>query len=139
MKIPMTIRTLASELRYAEDKQRGLTHEIRDIPTLRRWEHWRLIHNEYPYDLAFEIHHMLVPVRPVPDFATLDAAQLAELLGIIQELQGHADYDLMMWNFPKRQTIRNHFHLHLCKYHPDRQHMHNEWDVNEKPVWEKVR
>ena len=33
---------------------------------IKRFEHWLIIENEFPYDAIAETHHMLVPKRELP-------------------------------------------------------------------------
>lgn len=81
--------------------------------TVQKFEYWRVIPNDFPYDRIADRHCMLVPKRHVADLGALSAEALAEYDEIEDKLEG---FDALLKNLPHDQSIPNHFHLHLIKY-----------------------
>lgn len=119
--LPMSLRTAESERYYQDQKLAGTLIPLADEPTIRAWTYWRIIENRFPYNVALAKHHLLLPIRAVPDRSDLKDEELAELVEIIALVA--SEYDFVMENFPKRRSILAHYHLHLGEYYPTRSDM----------------
>lgn len=117
----MSLRTADGERFYGQMKLSGKLIALADEPSLKEWSYWRLINNRFPYTVALRTHHLLLPIRVVPDRSELQAEELAELTEILSLVA--PEYDFVMENFPKRRSILTHYHLHLGEYHNDRSEM----------------
>lgn len=110
----VTLRTPQDEQYYLDQIKKGLTIPLSQEPAIFTFKFWRLIENKYPYTLTFKTHHMLLPNR---EFATLKQATKEELDDYDHILDAlSADYDCMIVNFPSKQSVKNHYHIHLLVY-----------------------
>lgn len=109
----VSLRTTRDELYYAKAKTKGKTKPLVEEDRLKEWKYWALIENEFPYSAAFKTHHMLIPKRVVAEKDLSDAEQ-TEMRDVLEELA--TDYDCVLVNFTRQQSIRHHFHLHLLEY-----------------------
>ena len=91
--LPMSLRTAAGELKYQDAKTAGNTVLLRDVKPILQWDHWILINNDYPYDMCFKTHHMLIPRRNFSKRSEMNLDELEEL-------------DLFIWPY-----IEAHYHL----------------------------
>lgn len=120
-KLPVSLRTHRDEASYLKAKRGGVDKSpLRKEHAIKAWQHWKLIHNEFPYSAAFKVHHMLVPYREVRQ-KDLNVSERRELDQIIKQLED--SYDCMLINFEKKQSIKRHFHIHLLAYKDDRRHL----------------
>lgn len=118
---PTSLRTLAAELRYQQAKKTGDTKPLELVDSIKQWDHWRLIKNDFPYDAAFRVHHMLLPKRAaVTSRFELNDAERKELDHIVKTLV-HPEYDMLFENSPHRQSVRSIYHLHLVIYKDNRE------------------
>jgi hypothetical protein len=109
-----TLRTEESELAYANSKEKkSLDQEDK----IREWDFWYLINNRFPYDTVAEVHHLLLPRSGRP-MRELHNNEWDNFYDIIDELGN--DYSVMMWNFPRQQSVKNLLHYHLVRYKRDR-------------------
>jgi len=118
--VPVSLRTLEDEINYGEKKQQGQRVPLHHEPTLRSWKLWRVIDNRFPYSGAFQTHHLLIPKRPVAT-NELNHEEKTELDEILQEVSG--SYDCYLVNFPSKQSVTNHYHVHLLKYKASREEL----------------
>ncbi len=117
-KLPVSLRKHCDEVKYFKDKQKGLAKKpLHKEKPIRQWQHWQIIHNKYPYSAVFKIHHLLVPKREVHQ-KELSSSESNELNVILQELNN--EYDCLLVNFEKKQSIKQHFHIHLLTYKDSR-------------------
>lgn len=79
-------------------------------PSLREFTYWRILKNDFPYDLVAKQHDMIVPKRHITeDFLTEE--EKAEFSSIKKaDIQ---DYDFILEPSTKGKSIPQHFHLHL--------------------------
>jgi len=79
--------------------------------TLADFSFWKVIPNNYPYDLIAETHNMLVPKRHITD-SELSVEEIEELKNIknSKELQHYQYFIEANNNF---KSIPQHYHLHL--------------------------
>lgn len=115
-KVPVSLRTFKDELRYEKTKQTRKNNSktvLQEETSIREWDKWKLIHNEFPYSSAFKTHHMLLPKRVVSQ-ENLTQQEKNDLEVILKELS--QSYDCQLINFSKKQSIKQHFHIHLLVY-----------------------
>ncbi len=124
MSLPTTLRSRDKELSYQRDKLEGRTKKLKDEPSLKEWQYWRLIDNRYHCDVAFQLGHMLIPKRVVKSHRELGTDEWSELYDIFDELEAEGFYDELGLNFVHRQSLPDHLHLHLRKFHDNRYEMH---------------
>lgn len=117
-----TLRRRTTEIAYREACRLKQLPGLQDEPSLREWEHWRLVNNRYPYDIAFKKHHMLVPKRLVGSRLELTSEEQAELSRIIEEYC-EPNYHLVFLNMGPTRSVLDMFHLHLASYWNTREEM----------------
>ena len=111
--IPVSLRTARDEIAYSKHKKHGQSVPLHQESAIKDWKYWKLIDNSFPYTVAFQLHHMLVPKRPVTA-EELTNSEKAEMASILEELSD--EYDCHLVNFPKKQSNRGHYHIHLLQY-----------------------
>lgn len=113
----MTLRSPETQARYdavlKEDTGRGL----HDVPAIRRFKYWKIIPNDFPYDLVFKTHDMLLPKRVVKERKQLTLAEVMEYEKIIEYIAPH--YDCVLENFGRNRSVVGHYHVHLMEYKND--------------------
>lgn len=119
--IPMSLRTKNSEIMYGIAKEKGTLVALHEEERLFDFEHWMIVANRFPYDIALRVHHLLLPKRQVPAQGDLNPEELVELSHIMEQVQHN--YDFVLSNFPRKQSIKTHFHLHLGVYYDNREEM----------------
>lgn len=119
--IPMSLRTKNSEIMYGIAKEKGTLVALHEEESLFDFEHWMIVANRFPYDIALRVHHLLLPKRQVPAQGDLNPEELVELSHIMEQVQHN--YDFVLSNFPRKQSIKTHFHLHLGVYYDNREEM----------------
>ena len=87
-------------------------------PAIKEWKHWRLIKNDFPYDVLARKHHLLTPKRLFAKEGEMTSGERKELTAIKNELSG--GYDTMLENFSEQRSFKNHYHLHLIVYKYDK-------------------
>jgi hypothetical protein len=117
LSLPVSLRTARDELTYLLAKKTGESKPLINEPRLKEWEHWALIPNKFPYSAAFKTHHLLIPKRQITE-VKLNMTERFELREILNELS--EIYDCHMTNFSKKQSILNHYHIHMLVYKDDR-------------------
>jgi len=110
----VSLRTAEGSKRYREYLKNETSESscsLCDKESIKDFQFWRLVENSFPYDQIAKTHHMLVPVRHVPeDGLTVD--ELAELK-MIKGVFINAAYDWIIEATYKNKSIPDHFHLHL--------------------------
>ena len=81
---------------------------------VKKYTHWVILKNRYPYDRLFEVSHMLAPIRHAATESDLTVAEISELRNI--KLGKILKYHMIVENIGKRSSIKNHFHLHLLRF-----------------------
>lgn len=112
--MPITLRKPETEARYEEhqrNKKPGDCYLCRAV-SLKEFEFWRLLPNEYPYDRIVKTHH-LISLRRHADENGLTVPEYNELYSIKHNLRN--DYDMLFENTLKRKSIREHFHIHAIE------------------------
>lgn len=118
--LPASLRTHAGERRYQMAKRVGDRRPLVDETRIKEWEYWALIENRFPYDMAFEVHHMLIPKRVVTE-DKLNENERKELQKVLAELSD--EYDSYLVNFTSKQTVLDHYHIHMLIWKTDRKEM----------------
>lgn len=118
--VPVSLRTIRDEMYYAKAKTSGKSKPLIEEDRLMEWKYWALIENEFPYSAAFKTHHMLIPKRVVDD-KNLSIDERIEMDAVLNGLS--EDYDCVLINFRKKQSIRDHFHMHLLCYKDKRKEL----------------
>lgn len=118
--LPMSARLAESEQAYQDAKISGGTMPLELEPSMKQWEHWRLIENRFPYDMIFKTHHMLLPKRAnVGHRWELNDAEKQELELILKDFV-YPGYHLWFENCPVRRSVLTLYHLHLGIYKDER-------------------
>lgn len=112
--IAVSLRKDLSEIKHSSNKRPAT---FLSDPRIKQWKHWILIENSFPYDMAFSMHHLLMPIREVAE-PDLSKQEKQELESILDELSG--DYDSRLINYPAKQSVRHHFHIHMLVYKKNR-------------------
>lgn len=107
-----TLRTDATEQRYQEAKKAGLTQPLIDVPALMEWKYWKLIKNDFPHDLIHSDHDLLIPLRVFSSLKEMNLQEATELYHLLSSELAN-NYDTIKINYPRQQTVLNHFHIHL--------------------------
>jgi len=112
--MPQNLRTPETEAHYQsylEHKQKGDCY-LCTGSTLREFQLWRILQNQYPYDRIVKTHHLIVLKRHT-DESGLTVPEYNELYDIKSVLKN--DYDMLLENTLKRKSIREHFHIHAIE------------------------
>ena len=124
MDLPVSLRTAASELRYQKDKAEGkCAQSFVDEPSIREWKYWRVINNNYHYDMAYGSGHMLIPKRIFARLREINKEEFGELLDIHEALDSTGEYASIGMNFCHLQSIPGHLHFHLPQFYKKRSMM----------------
>lgn len=86
------------------------------VPSMKEWQYWRIIENQFPYDTIASVHHILIPKR---EFQTVDEANEDETVEIADEIfdwiKKESHYDMILENLPHQQSQPQRLHYHLLK------------------------
>ena len=82
-----------------------------EAPSLKDFERWKIIRNDFPYDLIAQVHDMIVPKRHVKE-SNLSEEEKKEY-GEIKATYVENEYEFIMEPTLKLKSIPEHFHLHL--------------------------
>lgn len=104
---------LKTKLRSEENFQKYKKNRkpLESLKSLNEWEHWRLVRNEYPYDMVFDKHDLLILNRKVESIFDLTKAERDELELIVNGRQ--SIYDGILYPFRHTMTYPDTLHLHL--------------------------
>lgn len=108
------LRTKETKARYAAATKSG--DFFLEDPAVAEYEYWRVIKNSFPYDVVADVHNLLAIKRLVASENDLTPEELAELKEIKSTISNDGSYDVIMLNFPKRQTQPQRLHYHLLVY-----------------------
>lgn len=79
-------------------------------PPLQEFKFWKIILNDFPYDLVASKHDMVVPLRHTTEHE-LTAEEREELYEI--KYGSLQEYDIIVEATHRNKSIPEHFHLHL--------------------------
>lgn len=119
MGLPMSLRTKADEQAYQLARAHHKTVPLEKAKSLFMFEHWKVINNDYPYTVAFDTHHMLVPRRLIAERSELNRDEIKEFEEILIKFV-YPNYDLWFENSPSRRSMNHIYHLHLGIYRKER-------------------
>lgn len=111
-----TLRTKETERRYVEHKKRNHSSggcTLCGQKAIKGFKYWKLVENDFPYDLIADPHHMLVIKRHTREEGiTQDEWDEYERLksgsGYINQ-----NYTFIFESTRKTMTLPDHFHLQL--------------------------
>tara|TARA_B100000508_G_scaffold60333_2_gene47463 strand:+ start:20873 stop:21232 length:360 start_codon:yes stop_codon:yes gene_type:complete len=106
-------RTKETEALYTKEKNNGGLKEcpLCNEPSIKEWNHWKIIKNKFPYDLIAKDHDMLVSKRHVGE-EDLTQEEFEEML-LIKKEYIHSNYGYMFEPMMRNKSIPDHFHTHL--------------------------
>jgi len=82
---------------------------------IKKFNHWFIMINDFPYDAVAETNHMIVTLREVSfDWKLLNKEEKKEFQ-ILRDTYLNENYDVIYENLPSGQTQSGWFHLHLLK------------------------
>jgi len=113
----LLLRTKKTHEKYlAYRKNGGLENGcvLCERESLKEFNLWRVIKNEFPYDAVAEVHNMLVPKRHTKE-AGLTDEERRELLEIKEGEYIAENYNFILEATVGVKSIPAHFHLHLAK------------------------
>lgn len=123
MTLPMSLRTANTEQNYQDAKINGTTTPLELVKAIKIFDHWRIIANDFPYDVGYKRCHMLVVKRAgVGAWNELNTYELSELDRLKQEYL-YQEYDQIIENCPSRRSVPHLFHMHLVNFYDDRAEM----------------
>lgn len=79
---------------------------------IKMFEHWKIIPNNYPYDLIASKHDMLVTLRHVQE-GQFTPEETAELFSIKHTYLPPSEYDCILEPTERNKSIPTHCHFHL--------------------------
>lgn len=113
IKMGVFLRTPESQEKYrAYIRAGGLQSEcaLCSKEAKHRFSHWKIICNDFPYDLIADVHDMIVPIRHV-DEGGITEEEWQEYHQIKADFIQQYDYLVEATN--KNKSIPAHFHIHL--------------------------
>jgi len=84
-----------------------------DKETIKKYEHWRLVPNAFPYDRFFSKSVMLISNRHT-DENGLTEEEVAEFRKL-KNTEFSDEYDLLFENMPVQKSIPHHIHYHIVQ------------------------
>ena len=111
-----TLRLPESEAKYQAEREARTAGRcpMCEAPVIEEWKYWKIIKNEYPYDLVAEKHDLLV-LKEHSDTITRNAWIELNESKYIFEFAPY-EYHCVIENMPVRQSVPGHFHYHLIRY-----------------------
>lgn len=110
-----SLRTAVGEQHYQNKIKEGILASgcalCKEGPTLQEFTHWRIITNNFPYDLVAKVHHMILPIEHMSDAQITDEAW-KELMDIKHSYIDER-YEFIIESTHKTKSVPAHFHLHL--------------------------
>lgn len=79
--------------------------------SISSYKYWNIVKNRFPYTVIADTHHMIIPKRHVKE-SELTFDELKELIEL-KSTYINENYDLILHQVSKDQSIPEHFHLHL--------------------------
>jgi len=98
---PETIQSYVTCVETSDQKK------LLDEELVQELEEWRVVKNRFPYDKVCAYHHL----------AVFKGEILYPLEKFEQEIMVNLDYeyDLVLYNFPRNQSVLDEKHIHLIK------------------------
>ena len=107
-------RTYEKYLKYIEKRTAGLienTCRLCELEPIKDFKYWKIITNEYPWDMIAKTHHKITPKRHVI-YGKLNKKEREEF-DKIKESFIEKDYELIVEASTRKKSIPDHFHIHL--------------------------
>jgi len=106
-------RSQELEDKYRRELKKG------NVPFAKRkvifdFDDWLVIRNDFPYDLLYRKHHLLIPKVAFSKFTDISRVSQVRYHVILSKLEEH--YDLYFVNMAKNRSVRSHWHCHLARY-----------------------
>lgn len=113
-----TLRLPESEAKYQVERAARIAGgcPMCNAPTIEEWKYWKIIRNDYPYDLVAEKHDLLVLKEHTSTISKNAWIEFNERKYALQD-DPYA-YHSIIENLPVRQSFPAHFHYHLIRYKP---------------------
>ena len=108
------LRTKKTHEKYMKVRaQKTFNHTCRlcKIKPIKDFKYWKIIDNEYPWDLIAKTNHMLVPKRHVV-YEELNIIEKKEL-DLIKSNYVNKKYEIIAEATNRKKSIPSHFHVHL--------------------------
>lgn len=118
----MSLRSAKGERDYQKAKRLKQTKPLHKVESIVVFSHWRVVPNEYPYDGAYQVCHMLLPKRPFADRHDMSKSEARELYGVVWRYL-EENYDQVVENTHARRSVLDIFHLHLLTFYNTREEM----------------
>lgn len=109
-----TLRTKQVQQAYTDAVALGVLKQgcvLCKKDALKTFEHWKIVENDFPYDIIAETHHMIVPLRHM-----ISAGLTGEEWGELQKIKKEyitSTYQFMVESTHANQSVPEHFHVHL--------------------------
>ncbi len=78
---------------------------------IQEFKHWRILLNDFPYDVIASTHHLIVP-RVHKTEHLLTEEERVELIHLKETVLDNV-YEFVFETLPSQKSIPKHFHLHL--------------------------
>ncbi len=98
----------------AEELLPGVCSLCTKDKSIKKFKHWRIVENRFPYDLIAKTHHIIISSRHVV-YDKLNKAEKKEL-DLIKSTYIQIKYQMFMEATKKRQSVPEHFHIHLIVF-----------------------
>ena len=99
--------------KYVKARAEGiLDHGCRlcQIKPIKEFSYWKIIENEYPWDLIAKVNHLILPIRHVI-YEKLNKAEKEEF-DLIKSTYLEK-YEMIVEATHRKKSIPDHFHQHL--------------------------
>lgn len=100
----MNLRSPQTEQKYQDDLKNSRTVGLWEEPSIYETKDFKIINNKYPYDLICS-KHLLLLSKISKEEAFYHACKYAT----------ENDYDYVLWNTPKQQSVPSVIHIHILK------------------------
>jgi hypothetical protein len=111
------LRTEETHERYEQFKRDGfLDHgcNLCKMQPIKEFEFWKIINNDFPWDLVFKTNHMLIPKRHIV-YNELNEEEKKEF-DLIKSDYVDKNYGLLIEATNTKKSIPSHFHIHLIVF-----------------------
>lgn len=109
-----SFRTKETQERYNKEKNdfpAEITCPLCGAEPIKKFNHWKIVENKFPYDRIADIHHMLVPLNHVNELEISN--ELIEEMKQIKKDILHHEYEVIFESTNKFKSVPGHHHLHL--------------------------
>jgi hypothetical protein len=107
------LRTRKTYNKYVKARVKGILDNgcrLCKIKPVKEFKYWKIIDNEYPWDLVAKIDHLILPKRHVV-YEKLNKTEKKEL-NLIKETYLEK-YEIIAEATHRKKSIPDHFHQHL--------------------------